>query len=156
MPVSSTRTPRPCEVAASPCSIARKIALVARFLIVGEGKKVSALADVLGKDGNALSVIENAERLGPLLMALEHVAIVCWLTGVSPERFLLGAIDSSMRGFVYETGQWGPGALETAARNSIPTVAVGAQAATDLGVWLAELQRAIEHLLSGRYAEGYT
>lgn len=139
-----------------PCPIARKIASVARFLIVGAGEKVSALANVLGRDGNALSVIEDAERLGPLLAALEHVAIVCWLTDASPERFLLGAIDSSMRGFVYETGEWEPGALETAARNSIPAVAVRAPAPTDLGAWLADVDRAIEHLLSGRYAEPNT
>jgi hypothetical protein len=132
------------------------IAAVARFLIVGAGEKVSALADALGRDGNALSVIEDAERLGPLLAALEHVAIVCWLTGFSPERFLLGAIDSSMRGFVYEAGEWEPDALETATRNSIPAVAVRKGAATDLGAWLTEARRAIEHVLSGRYAEPYT
>jgi hypothetical protein len=129
---------------------------VARFLIVGAGERVSALADALGRDGNALRVIEDAERLGPLLAALEHVAIVCWLTGSSPERFLLGAIDSSMRGFVYEAGEWELDALETATRNWIPAVAVRGGAATDLGGWLTEVQRAIEHVLSGRYAEPYT
>jgi hypothetical protein len=129
---------------------------VARFLIVGAGEKVSALANALGKDGNALSVIEDAERLGPLLAALEHVAIVCWLTGFSPKRFLLGAIDSSMRGFVYEAGEWEFDALETATRNSIPAVAVRGAAATDLGAWLTEVQQAIDHVLSGRYAEPYT
>jgi len=103
-----------------------------------------------------LDVIEDAERLGPLLAALEHVAVVCWLTGFSPQRFLLGAIDSSMRGFVYEAGGWEPEALETATRNSIPAVPVRAGAARDLGAWLTEVQRAIEHVLSGRYAEPYT
>lgn len=135
--------------------IARKIVFVARFLIVGGGEKASALAEALGPDGNALSVIEDAQRLGPLLAALEHVAVVCWLTRVSPERFLLGAIDSSMRGFVYEPGEWELGALETAASNSIPAVAIRVPA-EDPGSWLAEAQRAIEHVLSGRYADSYT
>lgn len=105
-----------------------------------------------------LDVIEDTERLGPLLAALEHVAVVCWLTGFSPERFLLGAIDSSMRGFVYEAeaGRWEREALETATRNSIPVVPVRAGAATDLGAWLTEVRQAIEHVLSGRYAEPYT
>lgn len=136
--------------------IGRKIASVARFLIVGGGEKALALAGALGQDGNALSVIEDAERLGPLLAALEHVAIVCWLTNVSPERFLLGAIDSSMRGFVYEPGEWESAALETAASNSIPAVAVRVVSAAGVDTWLAEAQQAIEHLLSGRYADPYT
>jgi hypothetical protein len=136
--------------------IGHKIASVARFLIVGGGERASALAKALSQDGNALSVIEDAERLGPLLAALEHVAIVCWLSGVSPERFLLGAIDSSMRGFVYEPGEWEPAVLETAAGNSIPAVAVRPAPAPDLSVWLDEVQQAVEHVLSGRYAEPYT
>jgi hypothetical protein len=139
-----------------PLPIARKIVFVARFLIVGGGEKASALAEALEPDGHALSVIEDAERLGPLLAALEHVAIVCWLTGVSPERFLLGAIDSSMRGFVYEPGEWELTALETAASNSIPAVAIGVVSAEDPGSWLAKAHRAIEHVLSGRYADPYT
>jgi hypothetical protein len=136
--------------------IGRKIASVARFLIVGGGERASVLADVLGRDGNALSVIDDAERLGPLLAALDHVAIVCWLDSVSPERFLLGAVDSSMRGFVYEPGECEPDVLETASSNSIPAVAVRAVPAADLDTWLAEVQRAIGHVLSGRYAESYT
>jgi NADPH-dependent 2,4-dienoyl-CoA reductase/sulfur reductase-like enzyme len=122
---------------------------VARFLIVGGGKKVSALAEALGREGHALNVIEDADRLGAVLAALEHVAIVCWLVGASPERFLLGAVDSSMRGFLYEPGDWESIALETAARNSIPAVGVRADPAVDLGVWLTEVQQAIEHLLCG-------
>ncbi|HEU0249591.1 MAG TPA: hypothetical protein VFR48_02600 [Solirubrobacteraceae bacterium] len=129
---------------------------MARFLIVGGGERASALAEALGQDGNALGVIEDAERLGPLLAALEHVAVVCWLTSVSPERFLLGAIDSSMRGFVYEPGEWELAALETAASNSIPAVAIGQVPAEDPGRWLIEARRAIEYVLSGRYAEPYT
>ncbi|MGH2879718.1 MAG: hypothetical protein ACRDK4_08960 [Solirubrobacteraceae bacterium] len=129
---------------------------MARFLIVGAGEKASALAEALGRDGNAISAIEAAGRLGPLLAALEHVAIVCWLSEASPERFLLGAIDSSMRGFVYEPGGWEPAVLETAAGNSIPAVAVRSVPVEDLGAWLTEVQRAVEHVLSGRYAEPYT
>jgi hypothetical protein len=129
---------------------------VARFLIVGGGERARVLAEALGRDGNALNAIEDAERLGPLLAALEHVAVVCWLASASPERFLLGAVDSSMRGFVYEAGDWEQSALEWAARNSIPMVGVRASAAADLDVWLTGVQQAIEHVLSGRYAEPYT
>jgi hypothetical protein len=126
---------------------------VARFLIVGGGEKASALAEAVGRDGNALKVIQDAERLGTVLAALEHVAIVCWLVSASPERFLLGAVDSSMRGFVYEAGDWEPSALEAAARNSIPVMGVKADPGVDLEVWLTEMQQAIEHVLSGRYAD---
>lgn len=129
---------------------------MARFLIVGAGKRASALAETLGRGGNALNVVESADRLGPVLAALEHVAIVCWLADVSPERFLLGAVDSSMRGFVYDARDWEPIVLETAARNSIPVVGVRAAPAADLDVWLTEVRQAIEHVLSGRYADSYT
>lgn len=128
---------------------------MARFLIVGGGENASALAEALGQEGHALRVIEDAGRLGTVLAALEHVAIVCWLTDASPERFLLGAVDSSMRGFVYEPQDWEPVALETAARNSIPVAGVKVDPAADRGVWLAKAWQAIEHLLSGRYAEPY-
>jgi len=129
---------------------------MARFLIVGGGEKASALVEALGREGNVLNVVEDADRLGAALAALEHVAIVCWLATASPERFLLGAVDSSMRGFVYEVGDWEQIVLETAARNSIPVVGVRASLAADLDVWLAEAQQAIEHVLSGRYAEPYS
>jgi hypothetical protein len=131
---------------------------VARFLIVGAGEKATALVGALGRDGNALSVIEDAGRLGPLLAALEHVAVVCWLVRASPEHFLLGAVDSSMRGFVYEAGdrEWESSASEMAARNSIPAVGIKADPAADLDVWLTEAQQAVEHVLSGRYADRYT
>lgn len=129
---------------------------MARFLIVGGGEKATALAGALGRDGNALSVIEDAERLGPVLAALEHVAVVCWLVRASPEHFLLGAIDSSMRGFVYEAGDWESSALETAARNSIPAVGIRTDSAADLGVWLTAARQAVEYVLSGRYAGRYT
>lgn len=129
---------------------------MARFLIVGGGEKASALGEALEQEGHALRVIDDAGRLGTVLAALEHVAIVCWLTDASPERFLLGAVDSSMRGFLYESHDWEPVVAETAARNSIPVVGVRVDPAADPGVWLTAVRQAIEHLLSGRYAEPYT
>jgi len=80
--------------------------------------------------------------------ALEHVAIVCWLSEESPERFLLGAIDSSMRGFVYRADDWREVVLETTRHNSIPAVVLGADD-DDLEAWLAGAQSAIVSLIEG-------
>lgn len=127
---------------------------MARFLIVGQGERARALADALG-ERHEVDAIAEAEPLGQLLGALEHVAIVCWLTAdVSPERFLLGAVDSSMRGFFHGPGDWEQAVSETAARNSIPVVALRTDPA-DLQAWLAEALAAIAWLLEGRYAEAY-
>jgi len=116
---------------------------VARFLIVGHGSSASALADALGREGHVVSAVADADR-----GALEHVAIVCWLTDASPERFLLGAVDSSMRGFVYQAGGWERSVLETAGRNSIPVAALRSDP-DDVGVWLAEARDAVASLIEG-------
>jgi hypothetical protein len=117
---------------------------VARFLIVGHGPSASALADALEGEGHVVSTVTRVER-----GALEHVAIVCWLERSSPERFLLGSVDSSMRGFVYQAGDWERSVLETAARNSIPVAALKSDP-EDVGVWLAETCEALSALLEGR------
>jgi hypothetical protein len=114
---------------------------VARFLIVGGGGRASALTDALEREGHVARAVSRPDR-----DALEHVAIVFWLSEESPERFLLGAIDSSMRGFVYHAGGWGDAVLETARRNSIPVAVLGADD-EDLGAWLAEAQGAIASLI---------
>jgi len=116
---------------------------VARVLIVGGGTSASALVDALEKDGHVVSVVAKADR-----GALEHVAIVCWLERSSPERFLLGAVDSSMRGFVYQVGDWERPVLETARRNSIPTAALRADPG-DVEVWLAPARDAVASLIEG-------
>jgi hypothetical protein len=114
---------------------------VARFLIVGGGERASALTDALERDGHVARVVSRPDRV-----ALEHVAIVFWLSEESPERFLLGAIDSSMRGFVYHADGWVEAVSATARRNSIPVAVLRADD-DDLGAWLAEAQGAIASLI---------
>jgi hypothetical protein len=114
---------------------------VARFLIVGAGPNATALADVLEREAHVVSAVAHADR-----RAIEHVAIVCWLERSSPERFLLGSVDSSMRGFVYQAGSWEPSVLETAGRNAIPVVALRSDP-DDVAVWLAEARDAVASLL---------
>lgn len=116
---------------------------MARFLIVGGGANATALADVLEREGHVVSAVAHTDR-----RALEHVAIVCWLEGFSPERFLLASVDSSMRGFVYQAGGWERSVLETAGRNSIPMVALRSDL-SDVAVWLAEARDAIASLIEG-------
>jgi hypothetical protein len=116
---------------------------VARFLIVGQGSNATALADALEWEGHVVSAVAHTDR-----RALEHVTIVCWLEGSSPERFLLGSVDSSMRGFVYQAGGRERAVSETAALNSIPVVALRSDL-SDVAVWLAEARDAIASLIEG-------
>ena len=116
---------------------------MARFLIVGEGPNATALAGLLEREGHVVSTLAHTDR-----RALEHVAIVCWLEGASPERFLLASVDSSMRGFVYQASEEEQSVLETAERNSIPTVALRSDP-SDAAVWLAEARNAIASLIGG-------
>jgi CheY-like chemotaxis protein len=115
---------------------------VARFLIVGLGSSTSVLAEALGREGHVVNAVAHADR-----EALEHVAIVCWLDGSSPERFLLRTVDSSMRGFVYQAGGHERSVSETATRNSIPVALLTADP-LDPDVWLAQALDAIGGLLS--------
>ncbi len=114
---------------------------MARFLIVGGGPNATTLADLLEREGQVVSTVADADR-----GALEHVAIVCWLEGSSPERFLLASVDSSMRGFVYQAGGWERSVLETAERNSIPVAALRSDP-SDVAVWLAEARDAVASLI---------
>lgn len=116
---------------------------MARFLIVGQGSNATALAEVLGREGHAVSAAAHTDR-----RALEHVAIVCWLESSSPERFLLASVDSSMRGLVYQAGGWERSVLETAERNSIPVVGLRSDPG-DVAVWLAEARDAVAALIEG-------
>jgi uncharacterized protein YbjT (DUF2867 family) len=117
-------------------------------------------------------LLGTPERLATLRGALEHVTVACWLLadvqdpelaralhGPRLERFLGDAIDSTLRGFVYESG----GAAvhvqvlsggerivsETARLNSIP-VALLTVDPLDIDVWLAQALAAIGGLLEGR------
>jgi hypothetical protein len=116
---------------------------VARFLIVGGGSNATALADVLEGEGHVVGTTAHTDR-----RALEHVAIVCWLHDSSPERFLLASVDSSMRGLVYQAGDWERSVLETAGRNSIPVVALRADP-SDAAAWLAEARNGVSSLITG-------
>lgn len=122
-------------------------AAVARILVIGEGASVSALVDELERDGHVVGAVAKPDR-----GALEHVTIVCWLLLSSPERFLLGAVDSSMRGFVYQAGGavggvgWEKTVLAQAARNAIPVAALSADP-QDLGPWLVQARGAIDAML---------
>jgi hypothetical protein len=103
--------------------------------------------------------IGDPDRLGTLRGALEGVTVACWLLGSAsgpPEQvqalhdsrlraFLVQAIDSTMRGFVYEAA--GPPALaaalaagrrtaqEVSERNAIPVAFLTADPA-DIEAWL--------------------
>lgn len=124
---------------------------VARILIIGgEDSSVSCLTGSLEKEGHVAKAVAKADR-----GALEHVAIVCWLSEASPERFLLGAIDSSMRGFIYLASvsgggsnrpTWEQSVLDAAARNAIPVAALTGDP-RDLTGWLAEARAAIGAML---------
>jgi nucleoside-diphosphate-sugar epimerase len=129
-------------------------------------------------------------RLGTLRAALEHVTIACWLLGTAsgpPEEvralhgarlqaFLAHAVDSTLRGFVYEAATTpGPGRASVVhspsgvspdagvsveallageeivraggARNAIPVAFVRADPADER--WLAQARAAIGALLGG-------
>ena len=116
---------------------------MARILIIGGGAGVPALAGALENEGYVVSAAAKAER-----GALEHVAIVCWLERSSPERFLLGAIDSSMRGLICQAGAWERSVLQIAARNSIPVATLRADP-DDAAAWLAEARAAVASLIAG-------
>jgi hypothetical protein len=112
-------------------------------------------------------------RLATLRGALEHVTIACWLLadigrqdpelaralhGSRLRQFLSSAIDSTLRGFVYEAAagpipaevlaQGEQIVSETAARNSIP-VAILTAAMEDRKAWLAQARAAVSSLLAG-------
>ncbi len=115
----------------------------------------------------------DPNRLATLGGALEHVTIACWLLadvsgpselvralhGPRLEQFLCGAIDTTVRGFVYEAGgssvpadllaQGARIVSETAARNSIPTAILTVDP-LDSNAWLAHARAAISGMLEGR------
>jgi hypothetical protein len=116
--------------------------------------------------------IGTPDRLGTLRAALESVTIVCWLLGNATgapaqvralhgsrlESFLGQAIDTTVRGFVYETsgtiaqrGLLGGGeriVRALAERNAIPVAFLTADP-LDPGAWLTDARRAVDSLLGG-------
>lgn len=112
-------------------------------------------------------------RLATLTGALEHVTLACWLFAAGPagpqamaelhgprlEQFLARAVDSTLRGFLYEAGgttlepslreQGERIVARSSARNAIPTVTLRADPG-ELETWLAEAQTAVDGLLAVR------
>jgi uncharacterized protein YbjT (DUF2867 family) len=108
------------------------------------------------------------DRLATLARALENVTVLCWLLGSASgaraqmralhtfrlESFLARAIDTTVRGFVYEApGRVSPEILETgerivrtiAARNAVPVALLRPLA--DSGAWLAQAMGAVDSVL---------
>jgi hypothetical protein len=150
--------------------------------LVGEGHAVR----VTTRAESGRAAIETAgaecwigtpERLGTLRAALESVTIVCWLLGTAAaseeelgalhgsrlEFFLGQAIDTTVRGFVYEAaGVAGGGAVpadvlvggeqivrRVTARNEIPVGFLRADPG-DTDAWLVDAHTEIDALLGGR------
>jgi len=115
--------------------------------------------------------IGTPDRLATLRAALDGVAILCWLLGSaagSPRElrelhtdrlrfFLTQAIDTTVRGFVYEArgaasppdllGEGEEIARTLTKRNAIPAAFLTTDP-RDLGAWLLDARAAIESLLS--------
>ncbi len=105
-------------------------------------------------------------RLATLRGALDRVTIGCWLLGTASgprselqelhttrlRQFLVQAIDTTMRGFVYEApaSRVAPGGEQIVRalgqRNAIGAAIVRADPG-DLRVWLAEARDAVQSLL---------
>jgi hypothetical protein len=123
------------------------------------------------EDGGAECWIGDPDRLATLRGALEGVTIACWLLGSAsgtPEQidalhgprlraFLGGAIDSTMRGFIYEAAGSTPAqtlaegeriAREECSRNAIPLVVLRTEPSAQAS-WRKESLAAVHGLLDG-------
>jgi hypothetical protein len=169
----------------------RKMAPVARILIVGGGCRGRRFAAEMIGRGHAVRAITRTEagraaieasgaecwigtpdRLATLRGALDSVTIACWLLGGASgaaeqlaalhgsrlEFFLTQAIDTTVRGFVYEASGTAVSAATLAGgerivrslgeRNVIPVVVLRA-ALADTDAWHAEACTAVDLLLTG-------
>ena len=146
--------------------------------LVEEGHAVRVVAS----DGSRRARIEEVgaecflgtpDRLASLRGVLEHVTVACWLLadtnspdsdlvralhGSRLEQFLSSAIDSTLRGFVYDAMGSVPAEVltegerivsETAARNLIPIAIVKAGLGGEGEVWLTQARAAVNGLLEG-------
>jgi nucleoside-diphosphate-sugar epimerase len=116
----------------------------------------------------AQCVVGDPGRLATLAGVLEGVTVACWLLataegspadvralhGPRPRAFLGGAVDSTVRGFLYEApaglspaaaGERAVAAL--AARNAIPVSFLRADPAGDPEAWVADARAQIAALL---------
>jgi hypothetical protein len=122
-------------------------------------------------------LIGTPDRLATLRWALDGVTIACWLLAAAQgdraqvaalhgsrlESFLGQAIDTTMRGFVYETagGAVAPEllaegeriVLAAGERNAIPVAILKADV-EDPEAWRIEAQAAVDSLLEGREGRG--
>jgi hypothetical protein len=125
------------------------------------------------EQAGAECIVGTPDRLATLAGALEHVTIACWLLadasgdpqlvrslhGSRLERFVCSAIDTTLRGFLYEAGGsvvpadvFAEGeriVSETAARSSIPTAILTVDP-LDSDAWLAQARASVNALLEGR------
>lgn len=160
-------------------------------VLVEEGHAVRVVTDDDSRSANIEAV--GAERfpgtpgrLATMRGALEHVAVACWLLadlddgdadlvralhGPRLEQFISSAIDSTLRGFVYDAaGSVSAEVLtegerivsETAARNLIPIAILRAGMGND-EAWLAQAYAGVRWILEGgdrhawsRYADSDT
>ena len=127
----------------------------------------------------AQCLIGTPDRLATLRAVLDGVTIACWMLGTARgeraqvralhgsrlESFLKEAIDTTMRGFVYEA----PGVAvapemraagerivrTVAERNAIPTAILRADV-EDPEAWQAEALATVGGLLGGRIGDGDT
>jgi Trk K+ transport system NAD-binding subunit len=112
------------------------------------------------------------DRLATLARALENVTVLCWLLGSASgaraqmralhtlrlESFLVQAIDTTVRGFVYEAAgrrvspevvaEGGRIVRAIAERNAVPVALLGPSSDSD--AWLAQAKGAVSSVLQGR------
>jgi hypothetical protein len=136
-------------------------------VVAGDGLR-RARIEVVGAE----CFLGTADRLATLRGALEHVTVACWLFadldekdvdlvsvlhGSRLEQFISSAIDSTLRGFVYDAAGSVPAEAlaegerivsETAARNLIP-IAILRVRVKDEEAWLAQARGAVNRLLGG-------
>ena len=118
----------------------------------------------------AESWVGTPQRLATMRGALDRVAVACWLLGTATgpraelaalhstrlEFFLTQAIDTTVRGFVYESGgapaellrTGAQAARELTARNAIPASFLDRDP-HDHDAWLVQARSAIDSLLRG-------
>jgi hypothetical protein len=138
-------------------------------IVTGDPERRAAI-----ERAGAECLLGKPDRLATLAGALEHVTVACWLLadvsgdpalvralhGPRLERFLCGAIDTTLRGFVYEAGGEAVPAdvlaegerivSETAALNSIPTAILTVDP-RDSQAWLTQARAAVLGLLEDRH-----
>jgi hypothetical protein len=145
--------------------------LAGELISDGHALRITTRAEA-GRDAieaiGAECLVGTPNRLATLRGALENVTIACWVLATADgppdtlaalhdsrlEFFLTQAIDTTVRGLVYETGA--PGGLaaageasvrELTARNAIPVEFLTAGPG-DVGAWVAQARGAIASLLT--------